>query len=190
MRRALAIIATALATVVVASVASAQGHPHTAGAPVGQELIPAFHGIDRDARRAFGRRFGCVIDGPRRLGFLITSRSQLDAARAIVRQNRAAAFTRIAVIAPRYSEPRMLAVMQAAGGDLGASPDYLYMGKPAQTPGATRCLTLLIQVSSEAELAVAEHVRKFQLRYGTDRVKVQEVPPDQIPPPDQRPEPR
>ena len=139
MTRLVYVIAAALATVAFAAVASAHGRPHAAGAPVGQELIPAFNGIERAARAEFRGRYGCVLDGPRRIGFLITSRSQRDAARAIVRQNRAAAFTRIAVIDPRYGEPKMLAVTRAVLRDLGNDdPNYIVRSSPPQTPAASR----------------------------------------------------
>jgi hypothetical protein len=187
MARLILVIATALAAAAFAAAASAHGHPHIAGAPAGHELIPAFNGIERDARAQFRSAYGCVIDGPRKLGFLITARSQLAAARAIVRKNRATAFTRIAVIARRYGEPRMLAVMRAGLRDPGnEDPNYIIRSKPAQTPAAKRCLTVVVDLSDQAPLLVGERVLRFQKRFGDDRVKIHRVPPEQVPPPDRR----
>lgn len=153
------------------------------------EAITALGYMKADAQAAFKASYGCVLNTrPNQLAFLITARSQRERAKSIVRARGASSFTTIRIIPKRFSEPRMREHHRLVLAQLGNDdPDFVVgVATPeARTPG--RCMTVEITLSTQAPPHTREAVA-FVKERGGDRVRVREVPPNEIPPLNRRAE--
>lgn len=143
--------------------------------------------LEHAARQAFGDRYGCVLwpPGTRRLHLLVTSHSDRRRARAVARRTRARRLTTIGVIPRRFGEPAMIDVIDAILHRVGSfNPDVVVQGDAARSP--TRCMTVTVLLSTDAQPWVRAVVARERARHGPKRVTVREVAPEELPPPEHR----
>lgn len=144
--------------------------------PLSDRLAP----LERRAANAIGRDYACTVvtaapgERGRAVRLYVTARSAVRRARRVSRRLGFPANTRVRVTSKRLRQRTMKRIRNRAIDTQPADAQEIRFGEKTDSPYYTRCpkLRLMILPEGEASQAAEDWSRRFEDRYGSDRIAV------------------